>query len=484
MGITEADLTAGRYPCIRTTTSDGSPIPVDDGRSLGLTDVIPHSISEYMRQMFGSSGVAADYRAGRVLGGLAQDQQSKVVKRPFVFNPEYGRPLVHRMYNVLPVNKQRTSPWREVFTGPTSLICQNTAIIETYGFAPLAQEACGGGAELLSDPAPPSYRIRNVKSGKCLSNGTGSVADGAQLSQWTCGSGAEQQWTWTGIDGRQLKNSLSGKCLAIGGGSTASGAQAIQWTCGSGTEQRWILEADPAGESYVKNAKSSHRLTVYGGGLTDGTKVVQSTAAGNAAEQHWILETATTVTPGDDVLMSTAPSGFKAGAPMDKAAEKAATPTAAGNEWVNVIYPKRLVDIRNGRCRMQGYWNSKALRPGSEPVGGVFFDTRAYVVGPKCAVTMHLQIIDYEMRGLGFYIADHYYDSSKPSSSGKNERWMFWGPIAGGNYHIRVGTVPYLLTYTLKDMTTGGMASVGAIWGPKANWCDGWNQPGACPTTT
>ncbi|SDL20517.1 hypothetical protein [Nonomuraea jiangxiensis] len=47
---------------------------------------------------------------------------------------------------------------------------------------------------------------------------------------------------------------------------------------------------------------------------------------------------------------------------------------------------------------------------------------------------MHPQIIDYQMRGLGFYVADHSYDSSKPSSSGHNERWMFWGPILGGNY--------------------------------------------------
>ncbi|WP_329092884.1 MULTISPECIES: RICIN domain-containing protein [unclassified Streptosporangium] len=494
--ITEADITTGLYPCIRTTLSDGSPIPVDDGQPLydepsqGSSYVIPHSIDAYIHQMIGYSGVAADKRYGRVLGGIAQD--GKVVKRPFVLNSNYSQPLVRRLYNVIPVDKQRTSPWREVFTGATSLICQNAAIIETYGFVPLGPDSCGGGDQELVDPASPSYQIRNIKSGKCVAIDGASTADAARAVQQTCGSGPEQRWTWHGTTVRQLKNTRSGKCLAIRNGSITNGAQAIQMTCGSGTEQQWILQADPAGsESHLMNTKSSLLLSVSGGGSTaNGAQLVQWTAD-NSPEKDWTLQTATTVSPGVDTLMdtttltATTSSATVTGATAIPApVGKAAIAAAAVNQWVTVIYPKRLVDIRNGRCRFQGYWSQKGARPGSEPIGGSFFETRGYLVGPKCAVSMHLQVINYKRKNVGIFVADHYVDAGKPSSPGKNERWMFWGPLGGGSYQLKIGNVPYLLSYTLKDLTTGGVASVGQIWGPKANWCDGWPGPGACPTTT
>ncbi|WP_285780607.1 RICIN domain-containing protein [Microtetraspora sp. NBRC 13810] len=483
VGITEADLTANRYPCIRTTRTDGSPIQANDGQSLEIDGVIPYSIADYIGQMLGREGVAADKRSARVLGGLAQADGT--VERPFILNQYYGRPLVRRLYNVIPVAKQRTSPWREVFTGPNSLICQNTGLIKTYGFTPLAPEACGGGATALADPAPPTYRIRNVKSGRCLT--VSGTANAAPAVQRTCGSGTDQRWAWHGNSQRQLRNAGSGQCLAIGSGSVANGAQAVQWPCGSGAEQQWIMQAHPAGtESRLKNVNSSLMLSVSGGGSTaDGAKLIQW-PANTGPEQTWTLETATTITPGGITPTVAGPSS-DAGAtgPASPAPAGRAADAKAANEWFTVKYPERLVDIRHGRCRAQGYWNTAAHRPGSGPVGGMFLDTRAYVVGPKCVVSMHFQVVNYQMRAMTIFTTDHYYDASKPSGPGRNERWMFWGPILGGNYTVKAGNVVYLLTFSLKDLTAGnGLPSVGAIWGPKANWCDGWRGPGACPTTT
>ncbi|WP_344872968.1 RICIN domain-containing protein [Nonomuraea antimicrobica] len=475
MHITEAEIAEGRYPCIRDTRSDGSPIAANDGTGLQDTEIIPYSIAEYLRQAAGHSGGSPipDKRAGRRLGSVPQG--GGVVARPFALNPNYGRPLVHRLYNVIPMAKQRTSPWREVFTGPDSLICQNTAIIKTHGFTPLAPEACGGG-DLPLDPPPPSYQIRNLKSGKCLAIDGAGTANAAPAVQRTCGSGPEQRWSWSGADGRQLKNTHSGKCLAIGGGNTAKGAQAIQWPCGSGSEQQWILLADPhSTETSIRNVKSALILSVSGASTADGAKVIQWTANGGP-EQAWTLLTATTLAPGGQAPVKAADASTGAG--------DARTGKAAGNEWVTVRYPKQLVDVRHGRCRMQGYWSTKAVRPGSGPIGGMFLDTRAYVVGPKCAVTMQFQVINYQQRRLWIFTADHNYDASKPSSSGHNERWMFWGPILGGGYEMKIGNVIYLLSYSLQDMTAGtNLSSVGQVWGPKANWCDGWVGPGGCPTT-
>ncbi|WP_203974942.1 RICIN domain-containing protein [Planotetraspora silvatica] len=480
VGITEADITAGKYPCIRTKGSDGAPIPVNDGTVAARTEILPYSIAEYIRQAVGYSGgvTTVDKRNDRTLGGLIQSDG--VVKRPFVLNTGYGRPLVHRLYNVIPAEKQRISPWREVFTGRTSLICQNTALIETYGFTPLAPEACGGGDRPLTDPAPPSYRIRNVKSGKCLAIDGGSTASAAQAVQRTCTSGGtEQRWTWYGTTGRQLKNTRSGQCLAIGGGNTANGAQAIQWPCGTGNEQQWILQADPAGaQNRLKNLNSSLVLSVSGGGSTaDGAKVIQW-AVNNGPEQGWTLETATTAALDEDT------TGAPTSALVSATAGVAPAKAAAG-EYASVTYPARMVDFRNGRCRMQGWWSQANLRPGTGPIGGAFLDTTAYVVGPKCAITMQLQVVSYQLRIVESFTADFYYDASQPTWSGHNERWKFWGPILGGAYVPKINNMVYLLSYTLKDMTDpNGLPSIGQVWGPKANWCDHWRPPSSPPGCT
>lgn len=492
MGITEADMSAGRYPCIRSTILyDGSPIPANDGYAHenggGTYKVLPYSIAEYIRQTlgYGDGAVVTDKRNGIWLGGLVQG--GGVVKRPFVLNTNYGRPLVHRLYNVVPAEKQRTSPWREVFTGRDSLICQNTALIETYGFTPLAPEACGGGDRALADPAAPSYRIRNSMSGKCMAIDGASTASAAIAVQRTCTSGTEQRWSWYGTAGRQLKNTNSGLCLSIGPTNVAGGVQAFQTPCGSSTQQQWILGLDPASSaSQLKSVSSSWLLSISTASPLDGAKVIVS-SPNNWPEQAWTLETATTIAPGDDTTMDTtatvpATSPYSANTTIPAPVGATAIAAAAANQWVSVTYPKRLVDVSNGRCRFQGYWSQGSYSKASGPIGGAFLDTSGYLTGPKCAVTMNLQVVNYGLRAVTVFSADHYYDASKPTSAGHNERWMFWGPIIGGAYYPKIGNVVYLLSYELKDMTApNGLASVGQIWGPPANWCDSWRPPSSPP---
>jgi hypothetical protein len=84
------------------------------------------------------------------------------------------------------------------------------------------------------------FQIVAQHSGKCLDVASGSTADGANIIQYTCGTGTNQQWQWAAIGGyHQLKARHSGKCLDVVSSSTADGADIQQYTCNSGNNQQW-----------------------------------------------------------------------------------------------------------------------------------------------------------------------------------------------------------------------------------------------------
>jgi len=67
-----------------------------------------------------------------------------------------------------------------------------------------------------------------------------STADGANIIQYTCGSGANQQWQWTATGSYYtLKARHSGKCLDVVNANTADGADIQQYTCNGGNNQQW-----------------------------------------------------------------------------------------------------------------------------------------------------------------------------------------------------------------------------------------------------
>ncbi|CAG7617630.1 RICIN domain-containing protein [Actinacidiphila bryophytorum] len=123
----------------------------------------------------------------------------------------------------------------------------------------------------------------NAKSDMCLSvSGGGSTADGADIIQWTCNGGPEQQWRW---DGSRLVNTKSGKCLSVsGGGSTADGADIIQWTCNTGPEQQWTYHPHTGNWS---NGNGKYLSVSGGGSTTAGAQVVQWSSSGGPEQQWW-----------------------------------------------------------------------------------------------------------------------------------------------------------------------------------------------------
>ncbi|MFE9424493.1 hypothetical protein ACFYNO_16155 [Kitasatospora sp. NPDC006697] len=128
VGITEADVAAGHYPCI-SDTKGGKPIEEHDGRVLDTNSLVPFSIAQYIAQ---ESTVLADIRGTAQLGNINGVPS-------LLLNP--GAAATRDVYNVIPTAKVATSPWSDVFVGPNSLVCQQSAIIKQYGFG--VHTSCG-----------------------------------------------------------------------------------------------------------------------------------------------------------------------------------------------------------------------------------------------------------------------------------------------------------------------------------------------------
>jgi hypothetical protein len=87
------------------------------------------------------------------------------------------------------------------------------------------------------------YEIVNERSGKCLEISEGSGAQGAPAQQWVCNHNNHQRFrlisngTSDGYAVYIFQVVHSSQCLDVKGGTTVNGAQIIQYECTGGTNQ-------------------------------------------------------------------------------------------------------------------------------------------------------------------------------------------------------------------------------------------------------
>lgn len=130
MGISDADVNAGVYPCIvNGRDANNQLIEEHDGRVLNDNSVVPFSIAQWAAQ---ASGVLTDLRGRSVLGVINGIN-------PLVMNGSV--PVTRSVYNVVPTSQLGDPTVGAVFVGPTSAICQNGTVIQQYGFA--TTPSCG-----------------------------------------------------------------------------------------------------------------------------------------------------------------------------------------------------------------------------------------------------------------------------------------------------------------------------------------------------
>jgi hypothetical protein len=107
------------------------------------------------------------------------------------------------------------------------------------------------GAALTAGPAHAqasnATAFQNVSDGLCLevSGQSSGLQNGAQVQQWGCNGGDNQQWiVWNAGGGfLEIVNRYSGKCLEMAGlpATQTWGAHLQQWDCNNGRNQLWML---------------------------------------------------------------------------------------------------------------------------------------------------------------------------------------------------------------------------------------------------
>ncbi|MFE9139094.1 RICIN domain-containing protein [Streptomyces sp. NPDC007355] len=98
----------------------------------------------------------------------------------------------------------------------------------------------GAGGRRSLRPAADGYvNVVARHSGKCLDVSGLSTADGAEVFQYACNGGRNQEWAVRGSGGYlTLTARHSAKCSRPSGGSTTNGAGAVQWACDGTTSQQ------------------------------------------------------------------------------------------------------------------------------------------------------------------------------------------------------------------------------------------------------
>ena len=130
MGISDADVNNGVFPCIvNGRDANNQPIEEHDGRVLNNNSIVPFSIAQWVAQ---ASGTLTDLRGRSVLGVING-------VNPILMNS--GVPVTRSVYNVVPTSQLGDPTVGAVFVSSNSLVCQNAAIIQQYGFATTAN--CG-----------------------------------------------------------------------------------------------------------------------------------------------------------------------------------------------------------------------------------------------------------------------------------------------------------------------------------------------------
>jgi len=130
-------------------------------------------------------------------------------------------------------------------------------------------------------------RVTNRHSGLCLDVAGQSSSNGANVAQWGCGNGQNQQWRFedAGSGYVRIVARHSGLCLDVDGWSTSNGGNVQQWTCSGGNNQQWQVQNAGSGYVRIVNRHSGLCLDVDGWSTSNGGNVQQWTCSGGNNQQ-------------------------------------------------------------------------------------------------------------------------------------------------------------------------------------------------------
>jgi alpha-galactosidase len=139
-------------------------------------------------------------------------------------------------------------------------------------------------------PVPSTYTLTARHSGKVADVFNASMADNANVVQWTANGQTNQRWQFRDLGGGyyNIVSANSGKCMDVFGGPTATGdgVRVEQWTCNGGTNQQWRIQDLGTGQVQLIARHSNKCLDVLNAAMTDGAQVVQW-ACNSGTNQQW-----------------------------------------------------------------------------------------------------------------------------------------------------------------------------------------------------
>lgn len=132
------------------------------------------------------------------------------------------------------------------FVNQHSNMCLDVSRASTSRGANIIQWQCHGGDNQnwrLVDVGGGYYNIVAQHSGMCLDVARASLSAGTGVIQWQCHRGGNQKWRLVDVGGGyyNIVAQHSNMCLDVARASTSSGANVIQWRCHGGGNQKWRL---------------------------------------------------------------------------------------------------------------------------------------------------------------------------------------------------------------------------------------------------
>ncbi|GGA67370.1 hypothetical protein GCM10011369_06280 [Neiella marina] len=173
---------------------------------------------------------------------------------------------------------QPTGDWR-YYNGSLYML----AMLQVTGNFKFYTSSDNGGGTPSTPPA--STRLRNSYSNKCLD--AAGTSNGANVQQWSCWSGQQQQWTLLSQpDGSHaLKSNHSNRCMTVSGGSTSNGANINQATCDYSAKQKFWLQDQGNGFFSLKASHSNKCVDVAGPSAENGANIQQYACHGGGGQQ-------------------------------------------------------------------------------------------------------------------------------------------------------------------------------------------------------
>ena len=130
--------------------------------------------------------------------------------------------------------------------------------------------------------------IKSVYSGKCMDVSSASMADNANILQYTCSKDYNQKWRFKELaPGEwQIKALHSSRCMDVASGSSDNGANLLQYACNGANNQRFRKQYASDGSFSLVAKQGGKCVEVADAAADDGGDIRMWTCSGKT-NQLW-----------------------------------------------------------------------------------------------------------------------------------------------------------------------------------------------------